>query len=112
MSSLEIEVLEFWHKPDQHWKSPWQRDPSLEKPLIDYEGEAFKEHPVLWRIQDSEKREDWKDAWKAGDLARMEEFLSSVGCQRSREVAKMIDLDRRQDDFRKQIMELRRQRSE
>lgn len=105
MNSLEIEILEFWHRSDL--RAPWQRDKTLEKPLIDFEGNAPYEHPVHLRIYESDKREDWMNARKMGDLATMEKILIEVGCSRPVDVANMVDLDRRYKEFERELRDLR-----
>jgi hypothetical protein len=102
MSSLEISVLEFWYRDDV--LLPWQRDPRLERPLVDgpndTNGASPPLKPVFLRIYDSHKENERRAARAQGDYPTMVALLAQFGCERPSEVANMIDLDRRYDLFR------------
>ena len=112
MTSVEIEILEFWYRADISAK--WQRDASLERLLADASPTAGREsappEPVYLRIHNSERKDEWHQARERGDFPAMVEFLAAFGCERPADVANMIDLDQREQSFRREIWGLTAER--
>jgi len=97
MGSLQIAILEFWERKDVD--KGWERDASMERPLSDADwdgtGEIMVPQTVFRRIHDSDQKEEWLRARREGHFARMTAILNSFGCSRPREVAHMLDIERR-----------------
>ena len=96
MTSDQIAVLEFWERDGS--TTVWTRDPTMERPLVDAErdepGKMLRE-AVFFRIHESDRKEEWMLARREGHFARMAAILNDFGCERPREVAHMLDLERR-----------------
>ena len=112
MSSLEIRILEFWCRTTI--LSEWRRDPDLERPLADWDGdEAGRRNSiqsVIARIYESERSVEWHRVNGEGDFAAIVHILKDFGCERPEEVANMLDLDRRERQFRGEVSALTTER--
>lgn len=113
MSSFQIAVVEYWTR-DSALTRDWRRDESMERPLVDadWRGIATEipEAPIFLRIYQSTQKDDWQRARNEGDFSTMASILSAFGCERPREVAHMLDLERRQKLLNDEAIELARAR--
>ena len=109
MNSLQMSVLEYWVREGRPIPE-WRRDSDMERPLVDanWHGASAEdaEMPVFLKIQKSPWKGDWIQARDAGDLDAMTNLLAAFGCERPKEVAHMLDLERRQQAFSNQVIEL------
>jgi hypothetical protein len=113
MSALQISVLEFWSR-EGHPIPRWQRDHSMERPLADaihnQTGEIIPDRPVFLRIHESMRKDDWMRANEDGNFSKMVSILTQFECNRPVEVAQMLDYQRRNQIFLREIVALRKQR--
>jgi hypothetical protein len=113
MGSLQVAVLEYWVKDwvEEGKRIPkWRRDGIVERPLIDWNWHGDKAEtpapPASLQIHNSPQKGDWMRAREEGDLDAMAGLLAAFGCERPKEVAHMLDLERRQRAFSTQVIEL------
>ena len=95
MSALQIAVIEFWSKEGQPFPK-WVRHPEWERPLADADviGEDAPQ-PIWRRIANSERDGAWETARRSGDFSTMVAILAEFGCERPKEVAHSLDVERR-----------------
>jgi hypothetical protein len=112
MSSLEISILEFWHRSSL--MQNWQRDCCMERPLVDthYHGvfETESAKPVFLRIYESDRNNEWRQAQEEGNFPLMVDILTAFDCERPKSVAHMLDLERRDRLVRNDIAAVRKHR--
>lgn len=97
MNSEQIAVLQFWQRYDI--LAGWRREPSWERALVDGPWDTVGKMSGQVRIKAAGRDEEWFKARREGDFEAMTAILVEVGCERPREVANMLDLDRRKQAF-------------
>jgi hypothetical protein len=110
MGSIQIRILQFWDK--RHVPRGWKRESTLERELS---GAVWREtgefgDSVLSQIRASERWSEWQEARERGNFAAVASILEDFGCERPREVAHRIDLQRRDRAFLNERVALEKER--
>ena len=110
MSSIQIEILQFWEKKEV--LRGWKREPTLERTLAGADWRTAGEFgdSILSRIHASERRREWLEARAQGNFAALVSILEDFECERPREVAHAIDLQRRDRAFLDERVAVRKER--
>ena len=112
MTSLEVRILEYWVQDRGSVRHTWQRDPTMERPLVhlNWDSGGHEDQGVWDRILDSDGIDEWRQLRRGDDVAAMTAFLIAFDCERPAEVAHMFDVERRYRLFRDEVSAVRAER--
>jgi hypothetical protein len=110
MTSVEVEVLQFWRLEYEGAFSHWLRDTNFERVLDRSAWHGSAVDPVTLsvetRLRASPQWDDWHRAYVAGDFDSLVGILTAFGCEHTVEVANMLDIERRFEKFGREMGKL------